>query len=179
MSAVKIAPLDAGDLAGLRKFIVQISAGDRTYFRDDLLADGVIESWIDKPSGAYCIAEVDGEVAGLLVLEPGISWSAHVGEVRIVVAPQFRRRGIGRSLARHALLAGVERGLDKLVVQVAAEDEATISMFEDLAFEPEALFLAHVRDDLGSTHDLLVLAHFVETTRAAAAAIGIADAVQD
>ena len=178
MNALTVTPVDGGHLAALSKFIEHISAGDRTFFRNDLLADGVVAAWINKPTGVYYVAEDGGQIAGLLVLEPGIAWSSHVGDVRIVVAPEFRRRGIGRRLARQALLAGVELGLDKLVVQVAAADEATISMFVDLAFEPEALFRSHVRDDAGVTHDLLVLAHFVDTTRAAVAAIGMAEAVR-
>ncbi|WP_169588880.1 GNAT family N-acetyltransferase [Antrihabitans stalactiti] len=178
MNTVSITRLEPAHVDGLRLFLAQSSAGDRTYFRDDVLANGVVDSWLARTTGAYHVALVEGEVAGLLVLEPGVEWGRHVGEIRIVVAQGFRRRGIGRALARRALIAGLELDLDKLVVQVAAEDEATTSMFVTLAFEPEALLRGHVRDDSGDTHDLLVLAHFVESTRGAVAAIGLAEAME-
>ena len=38
-------------------------------------------------------------------------WSSHVGEVRIVVDPDHRGRGVGQALARHAVLEALELGL--------------------------------------------------------------------
>src|SRR3712207_9110185 len=43
------------------------------------------------------------------------SWSDHVGEVRLVVSPSARGQGLGRDLARHALVEAVRSGLTKLV----------------------------------------------------------------
>lgn len=178
MKPVRITPLNAGHGASLRKFLGRVSPGDRTFFREDILAEGVADIWLEDPQGNRFVAEVDEQIAGLLVLHRGTAWSGHVGEIQIVVDERFRRRGIGRALARRAVIAGVEIGLDKLVVQVAAEDETTIGMFVNLAFEPEALLRAHVRDDRGITHDLMVLSHFVDTTRAAVNAIGLAEAME-
>ena len=50
-------------------------------------------------------------------------WSSHVGEVRVIVDPAHRGRGIGRALARHAVLDALELGLTKLVVEVVADQE--------------------------------------------------------
>ena len=60
------------------------------------------------------------------------------------------------------MVEAVGIGVTKLVVEVAAEQEATVAMFTKLGFEPEGLFRDHVRDQAGELHDLLVLAHFVD-----------------
>lgn len=177
MNAVRIAPLNAGHDASLRGFLGRVSPGDRTFFREDIISEGVIDLWLAESPSSKFVAEVDGEIAGLLVIQRGPSWSQHVGEIRIVVDERFRRRGIGRSLARHAVLTGIGMGLDKLVVEVSAEDEATVAMFVQLAFEPEALLRGHVRDDRGAAHDLLVLSHFADATKAAVSVIGLAEAM--
>jgi ribosomal protein S18 acetylase RimI-like enzyme len=104
-------------------------------------------------------------------------WSSHVGEVRLVVDPEHRGRGIGTALARRAVLDALEMGLAKMVVEVIADQDALIGMFRSLGFEPEALLLDHVRDRAGELRDLMVLANSVDEQFAAMAAAGIADAL--
>jgi ribosomal protein S18 acetylase RimI-like enzyme len=98
-----------------------------------------------------------------------------VGEVRLVVDPHHRGRGIGRRLARQAVLDAVDIGLTKLVVEVISDQEALIAMFRSLGFEPEALLTDHVRDRSGEMRDLIVLANSVEEQFAAMSAAGVAD----
>jgi ribosomal protein S18 acetylase RimI-like enzyme len=104
-------------------------------------------------------------------------WSSHVGEVRVIVDPDARGRGIGRALARHAVLEALNLGLTKMVVEVVADQEATIAMFRSLGFDPEALLADHVRDQAGDLRDLMILSHSVEQSWASMNASGIADSV--
>jgi len=78
-------------------------------------------------------------VSGFVAVIPGIGWSRHVGELRLVVDPEVRRRGIGRNLAGRALRAAIEHGLTKVVVEVIAEQDSTIALFQHLGFRAEAL----------------------------------------
>ena len=45
-------------------------------------------------------------------------------------------------------------GMTKLVVEVVAEQEATVAMFTALGFEAEGLLKDHVRSRAGEVHDL-------------------------
>ena len=67
----------------------------------------------------------------------------------MIVDPDHRGRGIGRALAQHAVLEALSLGLRKMVVEVVADQEATIAMFRSLGFDPEALLKDHVRDQAG------------------------------
>jgi ribosomal protein S18 acetylase RimI-like enzyme len=102
-------------------------------------------------------------------------WSSHVGEVRLVVHPAARGRGLGRGLARQAVHDAVELGLAKLVVEVIADQAEVVAMFVALGFDAEALLADHVRDRNGEIRDLLVLANDVESQFAAMATAGISD----
>ena len=109
-----------------------------------------------------------------MAVVPLHGWSSHVGEVRLVVDPEHRGRGIGRELARHAVHDAVELGLAKLVVEVIADQTALIAHVPSRSgFDAEALLADHVRDRNGQIRDLLVLANDVESQFAAMATAGI------
>jgi len=163
-----------GDIDALRDFFARVPEGDRTFFREDVLADG----WRSDPNEHRWVAADGDDVVGSLVIRCGVAWSSHVGEVRIVVDPTRRRQGIGRALARQALVKGVGLGLQKLVVEVVAAQEPTVAMFTSLGFEAEALLRSHVRDGAGNVHDLFVMAHFVDDTWSRMTTTGIADLVE-
>ena len=108
---------------------------------------------------------------------PGIGWSSHVGELRLVVDPEARRSGLGRALARQVLLAALQLKLEKVYVEVVADQAAAIGMFSALGFEGEALLKDHVRDRSGDLRDLVMLAHAVEDNQALFTATGIDEAL--
>jgi ribosomal protein S18 acetylase RimI-like enzyme len=110
-----------------------------------------------------------------VAIVPLHGWSSHVGEVRLVVDPEHRGRGIGRDLARHAVVEAVQLGLSKLVVDVISDQLALIGMFRAMGFEPEALLADHVRDRSGELRDLMVLSNDVESQFASMAAVGISE----
>ncbi len=174
---VEVTEVRPGDVEDLRAFFQRVPEGDRTYFREDVLAPGASERWLADPDQHRVLARVDGAVVGHAAVIRGVGWSRHVGELRLVVDPELRGRGIGRLLAQRAVVEAIELGLTKLVVEVAAEQEPTVAMFTKLGFEPEGLLRDHIRDQAGNAHDLIVLAHFVEELASVMATAGIDDAV--
>ena len=169
-----IRQLEPGDRDSLERFLRRVPEGDRTFFKEDVDDPAVVDAWV-RPGTARVLAVEDGAVLGYLALVPLHGWSSHVGEVRVIVDPDRRGRGVGRALARRAVLEAIELQLTKVVVEVISDQEPTILMFRSLGFEPEALLLDHVRDRNGCLRDLLVLAHSVDEQVAALELAGIAD----
>ena len=93
--------------------------------------------------------------------------------MRLVVAPDHRRAGIGRDVARWALIQAVQAGLRKLVVEVVAEQDGAVAMFQALGFQAEGLLRDHVRDRDGELRDLILLAHPVADQWEAMSTAGI------
>jgi ribosomal protein S18 acetylase RimI-like enzyme len=171
---MEIRRIEPADRAALEGFLDGIPDADRTFLKEDVADPEVVAAWA-RPGDARSIALDGGEVLGYVAVIPLHGWSSHIGEVRIVVAPAHRGRGVGRALARHAVVEALGLGLAKMVVEVIADQEALIAMFRALGFEPEALLVDHVRDRSGGLRDLLVLAHSVERQWASMAAAGIVD----
>ena len=167
-------PIAAGDEPALQRFFARIPEADRTFLKEDVDDPAIAAAWA-RPGSARTIAVEAGEVVGSVAVVPLHGWSSHVGEVRLVVDPAARGRGLGRELARHAVHDAVELGLAKLVVEVIADQAELIAMFVALGFDAEALLADHVRDRNGQIRDLLVLANDVESQFAAMAAAGISE----
>ena len=171
---MEIRPIEAGDSPALSSFFERIPESDRTFLKEDVGDPRVLAEWV-QPDTGRTIAVEDGQVVGALAVVPLVGWSSHVGEVRLVVDPDHRGRGIGRRLAHQAVLDAVDMGLGKLVVEVISDQAPLIAMFRGLGFEPEALLTDHVRDRSGQTRDLIVLANSVHEQFAAMSAAGVTD----
>ena len=149
------------DLDGLIAFFERVPESERTFFKEPATA---------------ALAD-DGRVVGYVAVVRLSGWSDHVGEVRLVVDPEARGQGLGRGLARWALLQALEADLKKLTVEVVAEQEGAVSMFSGLGFQAEGLLRDHVRDRDGELRDLILLSHSVEDAWSAMETAGIDDAL--
>jgi ribosomal protein S18 acetylase RimI-like enzyme len=172
MEIRSIAPDDAPKL---QAFFRRIPEGDRTFFKEDVLDQDVVAEWARGQRGWRFVAIDDDAIVGYVAIFPGMGWQAHVGEIRLVVDPAHRRGGVGRDLARHALIAAVEHELRKIFVEVVADQQGAIAMFQRLGFEPEALLRDHVCPGDDELHDLIVLAHHIEDTWAELVTTGVAE----
>jgi ribosomal protein S18 acetylase RimI-like enzyme len=172
---MEIRPIVPKDRKALAAFFAKIPDGDRTFFKEDVLDERVVAAWAEaRGNDERVVAVTDsGEIAGWLALSGGVGWTDHVGDLRLVVDPSHRRQGLGRTLARHALLGGLRRGYSKLVVEIVSDETGAISMFEDLGFQPEALLVDQVRDRRGQLRDLVLLALYAEEVAGELATIGI------
>jgi ribosomal protein S18 acetylase RimI-like enzyme len=166
-------PVRADDVAVLTRFVSELPDGDRTFFKEGDDPETIAHWCRDEHSGRWIVQAPDGRIRAYLAVIPGVGWSSHVGELRVVVAGDSRRMGIGRALAHRGLLEAVRRGLDKIVVEVAADKDGDLAMFTNIGFEAEALLKNHIRDRQGQTRDLLILAHDVGEVRDSMHALGI------
>lgn len=170
---------EPNDSEALYAFFQRIPEGDRTFFKEDVLDEQVVRSWLDGATGDHrWVAVDDGQIIGYLALVPGHGWSSHVGEIRLVIDPGQRRQGRGRRLARRGLMEALNLGFTKVIVEVAADQESTVSLFTGMGFEPEALLRDHIRDRSGTFRDLIVLSHSVSDMSSAMATLGFDQALE-
>jgi L-amino acid N-acyltransferase YncA len=169
---MEIRGLEERDQPAVEQFIARIPEADRTFFKEDVADPNVVQAWT-RPGAARALAVADGAVIGTSAVVPLHGWSSHVGEVRVIVDPGHRRTGVGRALARRAVMDALALGLSKMVVEVIAEQESTVNMFRSLGFDPEALLVDQVRDRSGQLRDLMVLAHLVDAAAGSLQTAGI------
>ncbi|MET0543959.1 MAG: GNAT family N-acetyltransferase [Variovorax sp.] len=177
--AVEMDRMTAGSTAELARFIKDLSAHDLLFLNRDITHPKVIGAWmraLEDGRMHSLVARAEGEIVGCTALAlQTLSWSAHVGELRVVVAPRMKSQGLGRHLIQGAFAQAIELGLQKLCVQMTVDQQAAIAVFEELGFRAEALLRKHVMDCEGRLHDLAVLSHDVAGVGATLHAYGISE----
>ena len=184
--------LDAGDIefrlmsradeANVLEFAKELPTHDLLFLPRNISQPKVLSAWINEiERGAITslLAVKYGNVVGCgtLVRDP-LSWSPHVGEIRMVISRDVRGQGVGRALSQETFALALGAGLEKLSVQMTVDQQAAIALFESLGFKAEALLRDHVRDVDGRTHDIVVLGHNVAQVQAQMEAYGLPGAVQ-
>jgi ribosomal protein S18 acetylase RimI-like enzyme len=155
----EITELTSADVDDVWAFFERLPDGDRTFVKQPVTDLDTVRRWLDDERSVRAVARLGSRIVGYVALSPGTGWSRHVGELRLVVDPEIRRRGLGQRLARHGLRIALDAGLTKVVVEVVAEQESTIALFTGLGFRAEALLVDHVQDPEGRYGDLIVLAN--------------------
>lgn len=170
--------ITADDAELVFAFLSSLPEGDRTFFKEDTDIASVRRWGTDDRSVRWLLVAADGRPQAYLAIMPGVGWSAHVGELMLVVGAEHRRRGLGRALARFGLLEGVRLGLKKLTIEVVADKDGDLQMFTAIGFDAEAVLKNQIIDRAGTVHDLIVLAHDVDAVRDDIELIGLDDAAE-
>jgi L-amino acid N-acyltransferase YncA len=181
-STIEIARLTGADRAALVQFADTLPTRDLLFMRRDIGHPKVVDAWmraLDSGEMASLAARSDGAIVGCTaIVTDRLSWSSHVGELRVLLAPAWRGRGLGRVLIQECFAQALELGLKKLVAQMTTDQRAAIAVFEELGFRAEALLAAHVADREGHLHDLALLSHDVDASAARHEALGIRGALE-
>jgi L-amino acid N-acyltransferase YncA len=82
---------------------------------------------------------------------------AGLGRVRVLVAPEARGRGAGRTLLAAAVAEARAQGWHKLTGECEVGDRAALRLAAGAGFEVEALLAGHRRRPDGTLADLLAL----------------------
>jgi len=155
------------DREALHEFFARIQEEDRKFLKHDVSKREVIDSWLkDINYGRVLplLAEVNGKIVGDATLHRRSSgWLKHVGEVRLVIDPAYRRKGLGSHMLEELILIAADAGLEKLVAEIVAEEKAAIRAFRRFNFEQVAVLPGIVKDQGGRYQDLVVMVLDVST----------------
>jgi L-amino acid N-acyltransferase YncA len=162
---VTVAVLGPDDKAALLAFYRALPIEERQVLKDDVST----EAWADRFLAKVASGEVISLVAksGKEIVAEGTlyrnlhGWMRHVGDVRLTVAPSWRRAGLGYAIAAMLVKAATDVGIEKIIAQVVESQLGARRTFEKLHFHHEAVLAHHVQDVSGIKRDLFVLANDV------------------
>ncbi|HEY8489912.1 MAG TPA: GNAT family N-acetyltransferase [Dehalococcoidia bacterium] len=161
-TVVTVRPLRREDEAALIAFFQGIPEEDRFYLKEDVGDPAVVRRWVaelDYDRVLPLVALRDGEIVADATLHRR-GWGArrHLGEVRMVVAPKVRRKGLALAMMGELVEIAAAVGLERLETEIVAGAEMpAFEVVQQAGFEQAAVIPDHFKGPDGRPHDLMIL----------------------
>lgn len=148
------------DIEAVLRFANTLDPDDLLFLRVNITERSAVERWAHYIENArtYTVLALEGDevVAEASLLHSTTSWTRHIGEIRMQVAPQARRCGLARVLAEEIEWIAHQMELRMLTARMTLDQPAAQSVFRQLGFQREAVLWDYVMTADGKTHNLLV-----------------------
>ncbi|MBI2867585.1 MAG: GNAT family N-acetyltransferase [Chloroflexi bacterium] len=159
---VNLKPMTKDEADGLLAFFSKVPAEERHYLKEDVTSPKVMHRWaeeMDYDRALPLLAWVNGNViADGVLLRTRAGARRHVGEIRIVVDPAHRARGLGTLLMHELAAIANDNGLERLLFQAVMErEDAAIKAAEFVGFVKVGVLPGHAKDLDGHPRDILIL----------------------
>ncbi len=157
---LEIRTMNKEDLDASFTFFQALPKEDRMFLRTDVTKLSHIKRRIklmDTGRVERIVATHNGDIVadGVLELE-GHDWKEHVGELRLIVARSYQRRGLGMLMARELFLLAAAAKVEVVVVKMMRPQKVARSIFSKLGFHEEIVIPDYVKDLSGKRHDLIL-----------------------
>ena len=148
------------DVEAVLAFAKSLDPDELLYLRVNITEPGVVERWAHyiEAGRTETVLAIDGDsVAGeASLLHNRTSWTRHLGEIRLQVAPRHRRRGLARLLTDEVERIARTLNLQMLTARMTLDQTAAQSFFRQIGFQREAVLWDYVMTADGRTRNLLV-----------------------
>lgn len=160
-TAVLMRPPTMDDLERECIFFRSLTDEDRQFLRFDVTKREVVERLIREAAEGRAY-RIDGFVDERIIAHGALEfssdgWARHIAEIRVMVAPSHRGQRLGTLLIGHLFREAERRGVEKVVMRMAAPQAAPRHVAERLGFHVDAVLPDHVKDSTGKLHPLVVM----------------------
>ena len=143
---IQLRLMTPGDADAVLAFAKTLPTHELLFLPRDIRQPKVAAAWArEAEEGRLAtILAIKGDVVvgcGAVARDP-LSWSAHVAEIRAVLATEARGRGLGTLLVQETFRLALLMGAEKLLAQMTTDQPGAIAIFEGLGFTPEAILRA-------------------------------------
>lgn len=155
--------IEATDIEALYDFFSRVSISDLLIYQDDLAKLNNIENWITTLNNGQrfqLVAFSNNKIVAKGTLNSeGPLWS-HAAELKLIVDPLYREKGLGSQLFNILLYEGLKRHFQKIVIRYVPENSSFVKILDHYGFKPESVLNINVKDDTSGIARDLVIASF-------------------
>lgn len=160
-TGVLVRDLHREDLDKLMKFYRALPPEDRLYLKVDVTKRKIVEQRLklmEEGTIFRIIALHKDEIIGDGMFEISKEeWRKHQGELRVIVAKPFQRRGLGMVMMRELHSLAMKKDIDKIVVKMMKPQKGAINICKKLGFHKETVIPHYVWDQAGEPQDLIIM----------------------
>jgi len=154
-------PLQRDDEQKFHQFFLDVPGEEHMFIKHRVTEPQVICDWcqnIDLGRNFPLLAIADQRIAGCATLHQQLGgWKRHVGRISVLVLPQYRGRGLARTMVTEITQVSRNLGLERIEAEFFGEQATAIRMFAMLGFSNLARFEDYVKDMRGVTHDYVLM----------------------
>jgi len=155
-------PLKLTDLEALLSFFRRIPEEERWYLKHDITDQELIRRWveeIDYERVLPIVAEAEGRIVAQATLHcRHFGCAKHIGQLRILVDPEYRNRRLGTWALLDIINQAVSAGLERLEARFAVgPEDAAIQGARRLDFFEEATLPRYFKSPKGQYLDLKIM----------------------
>lgn len=135
---ILLRPMAADDRQRLVEFYSAVNEDDLRYFRHYVKDPGLVQEWcdhLDYGKVLPVLALAKDRVVGNATLHFNEGPKRHIGEVRLFLAKDYRRRGLGMKMIRALIDLARKHGLSILTAEIIADMTKFVKAFEQLGFK--------------------------------------------
>jgi acetyltransferase len=158
---VRIRKLVVEDLDRLMEFFQDLPLEDRKYLKFDVTDRKAVAKRlrrVETGDDIRIMAIHGGVVVASGVVElSGEAWSKHQGEIRVIIARPFQKRGLGTIMVRELYFISVQNNLKTIVARMMRPQLGAQKIFRSLGFREDSLMPDFVKDIKGESQDLIVM----------------------
>lgn len=157
---VLLRPLIPGDRQALLDLFLPVPPDEARFMRDNINDPEVVSAWADHVEYDKIfplVAIVGDRIVGNATLHFFSGPHRHRAEVRIFLAKDFRRRGLGTKLIQAIAEIAKRRSLYLLEVQLVADQVSDIKSFQKMGFVTNCTFEDYYMLPDGELRDVVQL----------------------
>lgn len=160
-SACTLRPLRKEDEKSFHTFFLAVPEHERMFIKHRVTDPEVIRDWcqkIDLGRNLPLLAFIGKKIVATATLHQQLGgWKRHIGRISVLVLPEYRGRGLARSLIGEILDLARQLGLEKVEAEFIGEQTAAMKVFSLLGFSTLMRLEDYVKDMQAVTHDYILM----------------------
>ena len=155
-------PFEFKDVLELKKFFKKIPKYDLVIFKDDVCVNETIDSWFIDPKckklfHLLVFNNRNKVIANGTLHNEGL-YLENTAEIKIIVEPKYRNRGLGTQIFNILLHEGFKGGIQKFIIRYTSDNRSVIKMLANYGFGPEVILNYYIEDKKSKLHKDLIIA---------------------
>ncbi|MBI3167232.1 MAG: GNAT family N-acetyltransferase [Chloroflexi bacterium] len=163
---ILLRPMNSEDQQHLMDFYSAVSEDDLRYFRHYIKDPAIIKDWcehLDYSKVLPILAFAKDRIVGSGTLHFGEGPKRHTVEVRLFLAKDYRKRGLGMKMIRVLIDLARRQGMSIVIAEVIAEQTKVVRAFETLGFKSQTVLEDYFIFPDGETRDVVIMTMYLRS----------------
>lgn len=158
---ITLRPLETNDLENLMKFYKALPFEDRKYLKVDVTKDEVVkkrlQAVIEEKAVRLIALHHDDIIAEGEIFFIDDDWHKNQGEIRIIVARDFQRKGLGSLMMRELYLQALDHKVELLVGKMMLPQANLQNILKRFGFKEGHILPHYALDQDHQRQDMLIM----------------------